>query len=314
MHGVRRSDSVVHAPCVARLGKPALVGALIALMASSSQCLALSAAGERPARRELSEIPHGTEAQKVPGALPETDAAAPPAGGARHRFGYGFVVAYDQARDDLLIPLRWSGPSVGLRLEWERAASMRTHSLRAVLPASFYENRFGHEGYALGIEIAYSYLRVAEDDFHHGRLSLGGQVKWDVHHGYYESWDEEHIYWLGAYSLGPRLAWSGPRGEGTRLGAELDASLIALVSRPPLERLHKTDPRTKPSFYFSAPHRDLALAGPIDYTAVHAGVSLTRRWGGSSIVFAYDLELVTYDEPERVFTLSNRLSIVRIAW
>jgi hypothetical protein len=235
-------------------------------------------------------------------------------GRARQRFGYGLVISHDQARDDLLVPLRWSGPGVGLRLEWERAGGTSRHSVKAILPASFYKNRFGHKGYALGMEIAYSYARETRRSLRGENLFLGGQAKWDVHHGYYESWDEEHIYWLGAYSLGPRLAWNRPSGDNTRVTAELDIALVALVSRPPLERLEKNDPRTKPSFYFTSPHRDMALAGPFDYSSLHGGLSLARKWGGSSIVFTYDLELVTYDEPARVVTLSNRFSLVRIAW
>lgn len=314
MPGVRCSGPVIHAPCIARLSSSALIGAVIATIGFSSPSFALDMAEEPLARQALPRSSPEAPSQERLTPAPETGRAAPPADGVRHRFGYGLMIAHDQAREDLLIPLRWSGPGVGLRLEWERAAAMSRHSVKALVPVSFYENRFGHEGYGLGLEIAYSYTRKAREDFHRGRLFFGGQVKWDVHHGYYESWDEEHIYWLGAYSLGPRLAWSAPRGEKTRLAAELDFPLIALVSRPPLERLHKSDPRTKPSFYFTGPNRDMSFAGPFDYTAVHGGVSVTRRWGKSSIVLTYDLELVTYDEPERVVTLSNRFSIVRTAW
>ena len=314
MPGARRSGSVIHAPWFARLSRSVLVCAGIAAMGFSPPSFALDMAEEPLTRQALSRTCLEAPSQEGFGPASETDLAAPPADGARHRFGYGLVLAHDQAREDLLIPLRWRGPSVGLRLQWERAAAMSRHSIQGVVPASFYENRFGHEGYGLGFEIAYSYARQVREDLHRGRLFLGGQAKWDVHHGYYESWDEEHIYWLGAYSLGPRLAWDMPQGDNTRLAAVLDVPLIALVSRPPLERLNKTDPRTKPSFYFTSPHRDIAFAGPFDYTAVHGGVSVARRWGKSSIVFAYDLELVTYDEPARVVTLSNRFSIVRTAW
>ncbi len=314
MRGVRRSRSVIHVPCLDQLSMTALLGAVIAAAAFPWPSFGLGMA-EAPLTLQESPI-NSAEAKsqvEIPPA-PGTRKATAPAEEARSRFGYGLMIAHEQVREDLLVPLRWSGPSVGLLLQWERSAAMSRQSVRALIPASFYENRFGHDGYGLGLEIAYSYLRKARDDFGRGHLFFGGQVKWDVHHGYYESWDEEHIYWLGAYSLGPRLTWNRARGDNTRLAAELDLPLIALVSRPPLERLNKADPRTKPSFYFTSPHRDIEFAGPFEYKAVHGGISVTRRWGRSSLVFSYDLELVTYDEPERVITLSNRFSIVRRAW
>lgn len=314
MFDVSCSDPATYAHRSAGLISVALVGAAVAAMGLSSPSRALDMAEEPfPSQAPSSSAPEAPSLESL-ALTTETDPAAQTGEGIRHRFGYGLMVAHDQARDDLLIPLRWSGPSVGLRLQWDLAAASSRHSVKALIPASFYENRFGHDGYGLGIEIAYSYMRDARKDFHHGRLFFGGQVKWDVHHGYYESWDEEHIYWFGAYSLGPRFTWNRQRGNNTHFAAELDVPLIALVSRPPLERLNKADSRTKPSFYFTAPNRDIAFAGPLDYTALHGGVSVARRWGKSSIVFAYDLELATYDEPARVVTLSNRFSILRTGW
>lgn len=226
-------------------------------------------------------------------------------------FVYGVVAAYDQARDDLLIPLRWMGPAAGLRLGFDFTGAQQGHSVSLLPIVSFLENRFGHSGHAAGIELAYTFGRTVTRSPHLGTLLLGARAKWDLFDGFYESWDDEHIYWLNTYSLGPRIAWR-QADPGTGWSAELDIPVVAFVARPPANRLSKTENLTSFWFHLTEPQKRLVLTGFPKYLAVHTGLSYATRLGGAHIVLSYDLELSSYDSPARITTLSHRLGFMHM--
>ncbi len=228
-------------------------------------------------------------------------------------WGFGIIAAYDQFRDDLLVPLRWSGPAVGLHVGWGRRDERSEGSVSIVLPASILENRFGDPAYALGLEASYRYERSLDARAGSGTLWVGGALKWDLHDGFYESWDDEHIYWLNAYSLRPGLRWRRTLGEDTRFSSRLDVAAVALVARPPENRLTKTDPLTSPGFHLAEPHKRLQLVSVPDYTSVQLDLALARRWGGSWLVVAYVVERSSYDAPARVTGVSHRIEVSRHA-
>jgi hypothetical protein len=212
------------------------------------------------------------------------------------------------------VPLRWGGPGFGIKAEWGRGRGRAGGHLRALIPVNYVQNRYGHPGASIGWQFSYRYLVETEATPCGGRLSLGGQIRRDVYHGVYFSWDDEHDYWLASYSLGPALGWRRGGDRRTRLAAELDVPLLALVSRPPLNYLNKKDPMMVPSFYFSAIQRDKAFATPPEYLALHAGFLVEQNLGGSAIALLYDLDLVRYAGPEPVITVAHRFSIARRIW
>lgn len=226
---------------------------------------------------------------------------------------FGLHAAYDEFRDDLLIPLKWSGPAVGLDVGWGWAGERVRHTIGLSAAVSVLDNRFGDPGYALGLEAAYAYEGLVVTSIGKGSLFLGGTARWDLHNGFYESWDDEHIYWFNVYSLGPRGLWSRPLSQGMRVSVELDLPLVALVARPPANRLNKTDRLNSISFHLTEPQKGLTFATLGEYTAVYFGLSVARRWGSSWLVFSYRLERSSYDSPGRVATLSNRFGVSRRA-
>lgn len=226
---------------------------------------------------------------------------------------FGLHAAYDEFRDDLLVPLKWSGPAVGLDLGWGWAGERVRHTIGLSAAVSVLDNRFDDPGYALGVEVAYAYDRLLVTSIGKGSLFLGGTARWDLHNGFYESWDDEHIYWFNVYSLGPRGLWSRQLSQGMRISVELDLPLVALVARPPANRLNKTDRLNSISFHLTEPQKGLTFATVGEYTAVYFRLSVARRWGSSWLVFSYRLERSSYDSPGRVATFSNRFGVSRRA-
>jgi hypothetical protein len=274
---------------------------------ASPTALAGSLAGQDP-------LPLPTDPAVIHAAAQTADSGT--RAGLHHRFAYGLVLTHQQTRDELLVPLRWAGPGAGLRVEWETAGPASRHALALQVPITVLQNRYGHTGYALCAEAAYSYQHEIAETGSEGVLSLGGHLGWKMRNAFYESWDDEHIYWFTTYSLGPRLAWSGRPGSGVHLTATLEVPVLAAVSRPPHHRLNKTDRLTSPWFHITEPQRSLELATFPRYASVRTGVTATMRPGRrSTIAFSFDFEVSTYDSPERVITLSHRLSILhRLAW
>jgi hypothetical protein len=196
-------------------------------------------------------------------------------------------------------------------MAWERGRAAGRHRASVLIPVSVLKERYGNPGGAMGLEVSYSYDRVVRRRFGDGALSVGGRVEMDQHNGLYFSWDEEHVYWLTAYSLAPRVAW---RSDGALDGATLalDVPLLALVSRPPRYPEGKRDPMWDPWFHLSGPHSGLTPTGLPHYAALHAGVEWPRRWWGHRFVLSYGLDLSSYDAPARVTTVANRFGLAHL--
>ena len=222
--------------------------------------------------------------------------------------GYGVTLSLDQARDDLLAPLCWRGPGFGLRGSWTWGGSDARHVLSLVVPISVLSNRFGHRGYALAPALGYGYLAQIARRRSRSSVWLGGRFRMDMFNGFYESWDDEHLYWMTAYSLGPTAAWRG------RLGAYpawlgLDLPLLAAVSRPQADRLNQIDRLTKFSGHFVDTQKNLSFATLPDYVALHASAGVVVRVAGRSLSLSYDLDWSTYATPSRFSVLRHRLTV-----
>ncbi len=223
-------------------------------------------------------------------------------------FSIGLSLGWEQAREDLLVPMRWAGLGAGLRLRWGDRGGARKHAFDLLIPFSLYENRFGHRGYGLGIEVGYGYAIGTVDTALRGALALGGQARWDLHDGFYQSWDEEHAYWLSSLSVGPRLVWT--RAGSPTLRFTFEMPVIAAVSRPPKDRLNKMDPLTRPSFHLVDMQRHMRLTGVLELLAFRGGVTL-RPLRGPAFLLSYDVEYVRFGDPEKVLTLSHRFTLSR---
>jgi len=126
--------------------------------------------------------------------------------------------------------------------------------------------------------------------------------------GYYESWDDQHLYWLTAYSVGPTFAWRG-RAQGLTAWLDLDAPLVAAVSRPHADRTNQMDRLTKLSGHFVDTQKDLRFATLPEYAALHATAGVLVHVAGRSLALSYDLDWSTYASPSRVTVLAHRLTV-----
>lgn len=238
---------------------------------------------------------------------------------ARHRLGMSVGLGANTVRDDLLVPLAFSGP--GLHLAGRYAGDVGPGLLLGRLEVGLAGlwNRFGHMGGGVDYGLGASWLLgVAQGAG--WRFSLGPALGHDVSAEYLGSWDDAHGYWMGAQWLGVSGRWVSGLGHGWRMEATPIVSLLGARSRPPSNRFVKIEPLDSVSWWLRAPtadpsfvtvaqmqllRLDLALRpSPLDAPDVVAGWSFgvdSRAWrtaepktriGLASIFYAaYDWEL-----------------------
>lgn len=249
-------------------------------------------------------------AQTASGAAPSPPVGGEAAPGWERGLGYRVTLALTQARDDLLAPLRWQGPTLGVGGWWTWGSAPAVNAVTLEIPFSVLSNRFGHRGYALSPLLTYGHLRRLTGGDAPTAAWVGGRLRGDLFNGFYESWDDEHLYWTTVYSLGPTVAWRG-RVRGIAVWGGADLPLVAAVSRPPADRMNQIDRLTRISGHLVDTHKDPSLAVFPAYAALHLTLGVVARVAGSLITLSYEVHGSTYDAPSRVSLLRHGVTVAR---
>jgi hypothetical protein len=167
-------------------------------------------------------------------------------------------VSHQQLRDDALGELRWQGPAGALALGWARDGQRLDQTFALELGGGAVLNRYGHPGIVLASRVDYG-LFAPPLAIGAGTLSLGGMATWELDDQYIFSWDLEHLYWINAWQIGPRVRWSGQIARHA-VGVELGAPVAALASRAPEFRFVKIGELNRPLYHLAEPQRYLELA------------------------------------------------------
>jgi len=242
------------------------------------------------------------------------DAAAPTGNPTAMRPAPGWAsrlridLALHQMRDDLLAPLRYAGPALGIRGAVERRSPGTEQEAQLRIGVAAGLNRYRHGAFALSVGGSYTYLRRL-DLSHTGATSvlagIAGSARMDDM--YFIQWDDAHLYWLTSYAIGPAARVRVPLSGGRALTFDGGAPLLGFVSRPPEERFYKVDPLVSPSTWFTRPHRDLSFAAFPDLAGVDFRIAYTRSAGRSPARLVYDAVFRTTPNPRRAVVLEQAL-------
>jgi hypothetical protein len=229
----------------------------------------------------------------------------------KNSFGIGPRVSYVQVRDDIVVPLRFSGPGISLLLSYKRHGAVHQHEVNGRLGLAFLRDRYGFSGALLSSSVSYRYLYEPSKNNVGGRIFPGAQLKWSLNDEFFFDWDEEHLYWLTTIELGPVLRYSRTIKKDRKFHATLCVPVIAVISRPPLYRYYKTDELTKLGFWFSKPHEDLHFAFIDTYQA--AEISLACERGRMTVTYTGSFARAA--EPEPVLLFTNSIDVTwRFQW
>jgi hypothetical protein len=134
------------------------------------------------------------------------------------------------AREDVLVPLAFTGPQLELGARYGFATG--PHRLESELTAGIgvLYTRFEQQAEQLSHGLMLGYARTLDEASGRG-LALGGVLRWRDELSYLESWDDAHGYWLSTLTLGPLvlhelqpLSWLAVEGRGERTGASARAA------------------------------------------------------------------------------------------
>jgi hypothetical protein len=182
---------------------------------------------------------------------------------ARHGIGLRLGIRGTSVREDLLVPLTFSGAGPDLGASYRGLLGPGRLDVGLEAGASLVANRFGHLGVTFDHALDVGYL-LPVGEAGAWRFDAGPVVGENSDSLALESWDDAHGYWLGLGWLGPRGSVAGPIGKGWQLEATADLALLGLAGRPPAYRANKQDPTTRFSFYAWHTFADAQVVGPWD--------------------------------------------------
>ncbi|MGW8266084.1 MAG: hypothetical protein ACWGSQ_06930 [Longimicrobiales bacterium] len=197
------------------------------------------------------------------------------------RYGFTLGVSVYQARDEVLNNLRHRGPSIMAGVFWEGMSNAAMHRMEVSFAFAPLTDRYSPDRSSLlfqpAIELRYARkaVRISEDY----SLFLGGTVGWNSRFSFYENWDQAHAYWLTSSHLGLAASLVRPLDNGNAFQLDLDAPLLAVVSRPP-SRFEYKEVRPDLGWVFREIHSDPRVTSIHEHTAVTATLSYLRPGGG----------------------------------
>lgn len=214
---------------------------------------------------------------------------------------------YEQQRDDLLVPLRFSGGRAVLGLGTLRRFGPREHELGYSISAAGFRDRFKAGGAGTLMSAEYRLLHSAHS-IGPFSIAVGGRLDWMLRDNYFIAWDGSHIYWATAFSAGPAFSASIPARQGI-LRADMATDMGGIVSRPPVHRITKIDSTPIFSYHFRAPHRNLAPRSPGDHIRLDWSLRYSAQGRRIRREFSYVGSFQRTLKPKDYYSASHGLAI-----
>lgn len=197
------------------------------------------------------------------------------------RYGLSLGVALYQARDEVLNPIRHSGPSILAAVFREKLSEKSLHRIEFSLAFAPLTDRYSPDRSSMLFHpaIDFRYARRAAQISENVALFLGGAAGWNTRFSFYENWDQAHVYWLTSSHLGLATSLVGQLDHGHSVRLDLDAPLLAVVSRPP-EQFEYKEVSPNLGWVFREIHGNPRITSVREHTAVTATLSYLRPDGG----------------------------------
>ena len=234
-----------------------------------------------------------------------------------HAIGVGFGVRGDAVREDLVVPLTFSGPGVRMLAGYRGWLGPGLVTARLDVGLAFLFNRFGHIAATVdySAEVAWTTRILRGMGWH---LSLGPALALDTRVNYLYAWDDAHGYWLGTQWLGPALRHARRISDHWRFESGASLAVVGFEGRPPSYRYNKQDALTHLDYYFTQPQRSERFVTLADLQVLRIDAAVRRAAYGASEVgrgwaFGIDIRFARTDVVATNINLSACLYAAR-AW
>jgi hypothetical protein len=201
--------------------------------------------------------------------------------GSSARYGFSLGVALYQARDEALNPLRHQGPSISAGVFREGISKVALHRVEVSFAFAPLTDRYSPDRSSLLFHPSFE-VRYERKAAHLGgdmALFVGGTAGWNTRFGFYENWDQGHAYWLTSSHLNIAGTLVRNLDSGNALRLEVDAPILAAVSRPP-ERFEYKEVNPDLGWIFGHIHEDMRITSVHEHAALQATLTYERAGGG----------------------------------
>jgi hypothetical protein len=220
------------------------------------------------------------------------------------------AVAEYQVRESVLNRIRHRGTLFSSGFFYERRRELSRHKIEFYLTFSTLKSRYDPDkkSFAINPSLDYRYARKVTDLSPQLSLFLGGIAGLEMHHEWFDNWDDSHLYWLTAYYLGIDGILTYDVSMGRSLFLEIYTPVLSLVSRPPKRFLYKSA-NPKFSWVIDEVHSNLTLTSVHEHFAINAKVgyvfSYTDRFDQHLYWrFSYTRNSMDYSKDLRILTHS----------
>lgn len=210
-------------------------------------------------------------------------------------------------RDDLVVPLVFSGVPLGLGgfARWE---GWQAHQdARARLSLAMLTNRFAHEAIGVDEELSWWLDWLAPAPLP-STMTLGTGLVSRSRFAVLESWDDAHGYWIGSLSLPASVGASGSV-LGRPWRGRFSIAVLALQSRPPEHYAVKQQPLADPRFVLDRQFFGLEPVAPWDHLDLELETWMKTGWRG--LEWGTTLGMVRASQPRQAFVLN---AIVKVGY
>jgi hypothetical protein len=201
--------------------------------------------------------------------------ASPPRREVRHGLGLRLGPRATTVREDLLVPLTFSGGGPDIGAAYRGLLGPGLLDARFEIGAALVSNRFGQLGLTLHHALAAAY-RLPLPGASAWRFALGGVIGESSDSLALASWDDAHGYWVGLGWLGPSASVQGPLSAGWQLAGTAELALVGTVGRPPQFRDNKQDPNNRVSYYTTHPFADSSFFTPWNVQLLRFDIAARR--------------------------------------
>lgn len=233
---------------------------------------------------------------------------------AAHSLGARADLGLSSLRDDLLVPLAFTGPAIRLGLDY--GMTLDRHSLEADLSLSFAatRNRFDQQGWEIAHDYGagYAYCLQCQPQ---REWWLGVTLRQQTDLAFFQTWDDAHGYWLASWALSPTLRHDRALWSSGFLETRAEVGLFGLYSRPPTYRYNKQDDLTLPHYHFDRSFASPHWFTPLDVQLLRLGALLRFRSAedahGTGPAIGAEVRFARASEPAAFASLYTGL---RLGW
>jgi hypothetical protein len=242
--------------------------------------------------------------------------AGPAAAETAHVLQAVATLGSESARDDLLVPLAFTGPALGLGSRYRVGFGISALEAELELGIGVLTNRFDHEAEQLSHGLALGYSRAIKESTTE-QTELAAIVRWQDELSYFESWDDAHGYWFSTLMLAPAIRDSRALSSGLQLESRAEFALLGIAARPPERRWNKQDALTHVSYHVDRLGYGTRFVTPLDLQSLRAEALLRFRHSDAPVGSGFGAGLVAsfarLREPEP-YLLLQAGGIVTYGW